>query len=169
MKVKDLIKQGADKVRYSNDLLNDYIIAFKSFFGYEPSCVGCTFSTDWDNFVRHVKTNDLQETEIKTETKMKTKKEKTFELKDNSKIYHYDVKDEKTGQVDRKRSYGWRMSEEFAKNFLTIGTAEEIEERKKYFRVLPKVEKSENRSETTANRSETTDDRAKKRTKKKTD
>ncbi len=36
------------------------------------------------------------------------------------------------------RTYGYKMTEDFAKNFLSLGSKEEIEERKKLFTSLPK-------------------------------
>ena len=64
------------------------------------------------------------------------KTDKTFELHGSAKsiIHTY-----KIGKIPN-RSYGNSMSEDFALKYLSNGTKKEIEERKKYFKILPQAE-----------------------------
>jgi len=121
MTKEDLIKEGSSKVRNNSTLLSFYIDIFKSEFGYKPTCAGCTFSTDWNKLINSTK----KHIEIMNAT---------FEIKDKQKIHTF-YKDKRN-----IRCYGRNMTEEFAIDYLTFGTAEEIEERKKDFRKLPVTE-----------------------------
>lgn len=118
MTKEELILQGASKVRNDKNLLALYVELFKAQFGYKPVCAGCTFSTDWKKF-------------ISTNNKTHPIMQKSFIVKDGHKIHTY-KKDKQTF-----RMYGYNMTEEFAQEYLTNGTTDEIEERKKDFRELP--------------------------------
>lgn len=122
MKKSELISQGSSKIRSDSTLLSFYIEIFKNEFGYKPACAGCTFLSDWNKLTNSNKKN----IEIMS---------KSFEIKDRQKIYSF-VKERRTN-----RCYGYNMTEEFAVDYLTIGTEEEIEIRKKDFKKLPVVEK----------------------------
>lgn len=124
---EELIAIGKHKVRRNEDLMLFYLQEFESIFGRKPICAGCTFNKDWEKF-------SLGRKSLNTFRKMETK---TFELNSSSKniIHTYYV-----GKSPR-RKYGHNMTEGFAKEYLSNGTKEEIEERKKHFKTLPKVEK----------------------------
>lgn len=105
--------------------MSAYIQLFTEKFGRKPDCAGCTFNYDWDRLLN----SNIQNFEIMSD--------KTFRLKNNAIIYSYDVEDKKTKRTIRKRAYGNVMTEEFAENYLTNGTAQQIADRKKQFAVLP--------------------------------
>ena len=135
MTVEELIKAGKSSVRNSPALMAQYKILFKQVFGREPDCAGCTFNRDWERLVN----NSPQNLEIMSE--------KTFRLKKPGIIYSYDVEDKKLKRSFRKRVYGNIMSEDFANDYLTIGSAQEIEERKKQFAVLPEKFRDEEKED----------------------
>lgn len=120
----ELILKGKHKVRGNSDLMLIYINLFKDQFGYKPNCAGCTFDNDWGKFT----------SSNKRIGKVIINSEITFELRKlTSEIVHYRI------EGDRRiyRSYVNRMTEEYALAFLTYGTPEQIQERKKLFKVLP--------------------------------
>lgn len=126
MEIKELIKLNSREVRGNSNLMAIYISAFESQFGYKPNCAGCTFNSDFQRLKKAVNSN-------KQSVKKNTKMENTFKLlKVRGQILSF-KKGKKT-----IRQYDNRMTEEFAVEFLTNGTKEEIEQRKKLFRTLPK-------------------------------
>lgn len=125
--VKDLIKAGKIEVRQNSDLMSAYIQLFQEKFGRKPDCAGCTFDYDWKRLTENL-------TSINTEN---MSSDKTFKLRDNSIIYTFERENEETKTHRRVRVYGNIMTEEFAEEYLTAGTPEEIESRKKQFKVLP--------------------------------
>ena len=125
---EELITKGEHKVRRDADLMLSYLEEFEKLFGRKPDCAGCTFKKDWARFSKgSVNNNTVNNFTMKTK--------KTFELvgKANSIIHTYRV-----GKIP-KRTYGNKMSEEFALAYLSNGTKQEIELRKGYFKTLPKV------------------------------
>jgi hypothetical protein len=124
MNIEELIKKQPSEIRNSNELMMAYVSYFKKKFNYSPDCAGCTFSNDWNVFVSSVQNQNIN---FKKEIMSKS-----FEIRDRSKIYSY----RKEGQLVA-RCYGSDMTEEFANEYLANGTQEEIEERKKEFKVLP--------------------------------
>lgn len=133
--IEDLVKAGKNQVRSNPDLMSAYISIFEQAFGRKPDCAGCTFDNDWGKLV-----NSNQE--------IGTLMEKTFEIIDKGEIFAYNKFDEKIGREVTIRSFGRNMTEEFAREYLTHGTPEQIEERKRFFRVLPKMEDSAEKKET---------------------
>lgn len=128
MTKEELILKGKQKVRGNSDLMFIYISLFQEQFGHKPNCAGCTFDNDWRRFMSN-------ETTIKTNL---TNMENTFRLKDlSSEILCY-VKDGIT-----VRKYANKIDESFVIAFLTNGTTEEIEQRKKLFSVLPQIEEAQ--------------------------
>lgn len=126
MTIEDLIQAGKDQVRKKPDLMSAYIQLFTEKFGRNPDCAGCTFTNDWERLIN----SNIQNTEVMSD--------KTFRIKNNAIIYSYDVDDKKLKRKIRKRAYGNVMTEEFAENYLTHGTDQEIADRKKQFAILPK-------------------------------
>ncbi len=127
MTIQELIQAGKNQVRSNPDLMSAYINLFKEKFGRKPDCAGCTFNNDWERLINSSNSQTIQ-----------IMSDKTFKLRDNSKIYSYDVNDSKAERPIRKRSYGNIMTEEFAELYLTHGSEEEIKARKREFAVLPK-------------------------------
>ena len=126
MTVTELILINSDKVRRDSSLMAFYIQYFIEAFGYKPVCTGCSFSSDWTKLVRYVTTG------VKEINQRKNIMSNTFKLKKSTNtILRYEVE----GKVIRK--YDNLMTEEFAIGFLTNGSKEEIENRKKLFTVLP--------------------------------
>lgn len=125
--IEDLIKAGKSEVRYNSNLLTAYKELFAEKFGREPVCAGCTFDSDWNRLINN-----------QNSTKTEIMSDKTFKLRDNSIIYSFDRADKKTKRMMRSRMYGNIMTEKFAEDYLTHGSEEQIAERKKQFKVLPK-------------------------------
>ncbi len=124
MTLQDLIEKGSHKVRNDNALMAFYLEEFEKQFGRKPNCAGCTFKNDWNKLVNSTQKNTIQNTVI-----MKN----TFKLKgnENNKIFTY---------LDGKRpvrTYGYKMTNDFAENYLSKGTKAQIEDRKKQFKTLP--------------------------------
>lgn len=126
---EELITIGEHKVRTNETLMLSYLKEFEKLFSRKPQCAGCTFKSDWSKFING---------NIQTQNNFKMKTDKTFELvgSANSLIHTY--------RIAKKpyRTYGNRMTEEFANAYLTEGTKEELEARQKYFKKTPKVAKS---------------------------
>lgn len=145
MEVSELIKLDSRKVRGSSYLMSIYIDAFEKQFGRKPACAGCTFANDFAKLIAAVN-GGLQPK--KSVTLNKRTMENTFKLKKiQSKILAY-KKEGKTFRV-----YDNLMKEDFAVQFLTHGSDEQLAERKKMFAVLPealqpKTKKSEAKPET---------------------
>lgn len=131
MSKDELILLNSDKVRRDSSLMAFYIETFFETFGYKPNCAGCTFNSDFNKLKIALsgKKNNL------TLTVNNTKMENTFKLKKvESKILAF-----KKGKVTL-RLYDTNLNENFVIDFLTHGTEEEIEQRKKLFSKLPKLE-----------------------------
>jgi len=128
MDIQELILKNSDKVRRDSSLMAFYIESYEKVFGYKPNCAGCTFSTDWNNFVRKVTGKEKQI--IQNYNKMDA--DKNFKLKKvQNKIFAYRI------EKQTRRLYDNNFTNEFVDAFLTHGTKEEIAERKKLFSVLP--------------------------------
>jgi hypothetical protein len=124
-----LIAFGSSKVRNDSTLLSFYKEIFKEEFGYYPICAGCSFSTDWDKLI---KSNNI------ILTKNFEIMNPEFEIKDKQKIHTYtDAKGIK------RRCSGYHFTIDFAIAYLTNGTEEEIELRKKDFKKNYGVEVTE--------------------------
>ena len=132
MTVSELISIDASKVRRDSNLMLFYIETFKEAFGYAPNCAGCTFNSDWYKLVNRING---------TENLLTLQKEKTmatFQLKKaEGKILSF----KKEGTTHRK--YDTNLTEEFVIGYLSNGSEEEIEQRKKLFSKLPKETKAE--------------------------
>lgn len=128
MEAVELIKKESHEVRRNPNLMTLYISYFKQYFGSEPACAGCTFANDWLKFIRAVQGGANPKT---TNVKINSM-ENTFKLKKTEgKILAYRANGKK------HRLYDNRLTEDFVTAYLTNGTEEEIQERKKLFAVLP--------------------------------
>lgn len=123
----ELIELGKHKVRRDERLMLFYLQEFEKIFKRKPVCAGCSFDRDWNAFISK---NNSKFT--KTHFNMKN----TFKLKNSeiNKIHSY-------RDVRVNRCYGYKMSNDFAINYLTKGTDKEIEERKAKFEKLPDLKK----------------------------
>jgi hypothetical protein len=130
MTAKELIQAGPSGVRNSSTLMAEYKRIFFEQFNYEPECPTCGSTKDWNLFKSFANGTSL-------ETPTKVMSDKTFKLRDTNKIYTYAYEDKKTGRSLNKRRFGYLMEEEFAEEYLTNGTPEQIEKRKAEFKTLP--------------------------------
>jgi hypothetical protein len=129
MTKEELIAFGSSKVRNDSTLLSFYKEIFKEEFGYYPVCAGCSFSNDWDKLIKSNKISLTKKFEIMNPE---------FEIKDKQKIHTYtDAKGIK------RRCSGFHFTLDFAIAYLTNGTEEEIELRKKDFKTLPNLEQKQ--------------------------
>jgi len=129
MGIEELKNMDANKVRNNSSLMRLYIEIFEQTFGYKPNCAGCTFKKDFQKLINSKKTT----TTLKTTT-MK----KTFKLKRiTGRILTYKI----NGRPIRK--YDNKLTEDFVIGYLTHGTEQELEERRKQFEILPKLAKKE--------------------------
>lgn len=127
MDIQELILLNSREVRANSNLMAIYINAFEEQFGYRPNCAGCTFNSDFQK----LKNTFLNMSNITTINTIKM--ENTFQLRQvKGDILTY----KENGRTVRQ--YDNRMTEEFAVGFLSNGTEEQIEERKKLFKKLPK-------------------------------
>lgn len=126
MNVLELVNMDASKVRGDSNLMRIYINLYKEAFGVEPNCAGCTFKKDFNKLKKHY-TQDYQKT-----IKVMERKEATFKYKrPQGKILSY-----KSGNATVRR-YDNLLTEKFVIGYLTNGTPEQLEERKKQFSTLP--------------------------------
>jgi hypothetical protein len=131
MTKEELIALGSSKVRNDSALLSLYFDMFKEEFGYIPPPPCCGNMSDWYKF-------EKSKGENISLTKNYEIMNADFEIKDKQKIYTYtDVKGIK------RRCGGFYMTVEFAIAYLTNGTEEEVELRKKEFKTLPNLEQTE--------------------------
>lgn len=132
MEVKDLVKKSSQEVRGNSNLMAIYIKYFKEYFGHEPNCAGCTFANDFTRLKRVVLSGCSQEQKISRTKKQSKMETKTFKLKKvEGKILSY----KKNGKTIH--FYDNNMTEQLAVEYLTHGTPEQIEARKKLFAILP--------------------------------
>lgn len=132
MEVKELIQKSSQEVRGSSNLMTIYIKFFKEYFGHEPNCAGCTFANDFTRLKRVVLSGGSKEQQTARTKKHRAMGEKTFKLKKTEgKILSF-KKNSKTIHF-----YDNNMTEHLAVEYLTNGTPEQIEERKKLFAILP--------------------------------
>lgn len=138
MDLKELLNYSANEVRRSSDLMAVYIVEFKKVFGTAPNCVSCSFNSDFQRLKNYSSNGE------KPKQKTIMAKEKTFKLKDN-KVRILAYKNKKGKRVMR---YTNRMDENFVIDYLSHGTKEEKEARKKEFSVLPEsLTKTEEKKE----------------------
>jgi hypothetical protein len=132
MTAQELAAKSADVVRKDEKLMGLYIEKYKDLFGFEPNCAPCTFTNDFAQFQKRVRITNGVYTPQNQQTMANTFK---LKLKHRNDILTYRV-----GQKPF-RSYGYKMTEEFAKEFLKHGTKAQIKEREELFEELPKTPK----------------------------
>lgn len=136
MEVGELILKSPNEVRKTPDLMAFYLTEYEKIYGKKPACAGCTFKTDWKKFVKAV--NSPRKIKVKTMTTT----DKTFKLKDNRvRILTYHI------GKSPQRKYTNKLTDDFVVAYLTNGTKEQIEQRKKEFAVLPKALQKEVKKE----------------------
>ena len=132
----ELILKSSSEVRSNSNLTSCFINAYKNVFGHVPTCSGCAINNELGNLIKHIKTRNLQEQEIEVTTNNIT-------MVDNSKTFvlNPSLQDDMLAYRDKnkviRRKFVSKLTDEYVVAYLTNGTAEEIEERKKKFKVLP--------------------------------
>ena len=123
-----LINSSIAEVRANPDLMQYYVQEFELHFGYKPNCAGCSLKTDFHRLINALK-NEVQP-KIK-----KMSNNKTFVIG----IDAPDILTYKNKEGRPVRCYSSKATDEFVIEYLTNGKPEELEERKKHFRKLPKA------------------------------
>ena len=137
MTALDIINKGKVAVRNSGSLYPIYQNLFRDAFGFEPECPTCGSANGhrhWSQFESFAYGADPKILILKTEKMSNTK---TFEVKQQSKIFSYLM--EKGGRQIIVRQYGDVMTEAFAQAYLKTAEADEelFAKRKAEFNVLP--------------------------------
>ena len=132
----ELILKSSSEVRSNSNLTSCFINAYKNVFGHVPTCSGCAINNELGNLIKHIKTRNLQEQEIEVTTNNIT-------MVDNSKTFVLSpsLQDDMLAYTDEnkviRRKFVSKLTDEYVVAYLTNGTAEEIEGRKKKFKTLP--------------------------------
>ena len=132
----ELILKSSSEVRSNANLTSYFINAYKNVFGHVPTCSGCAINNELGNLIKHIKTRNLQEQEIEVTTNNITMVDysKTFVLSPS-------LQDDMLAYTDKnkviRRKFVSKLTDEYVISYLTNGTAEEIDDRKKKFKVLP--------------------------------
>lgn len=111
----------ANEVRGNSSLMLDYIQLYKEVYGKELNCASCTFKSDFTRLKQHL-ANNKQSTNNSI---------MGFKIKKRNVILSY----KKDGLTYRK--YDNIANDQFLSEFLTHGTSEELEERRKLFTSIP--------------------------------
>jgi len=131
MELEDLISAGRERIRGDGDLFSEYLRIYGEIFGSNSGCSACTFNSDFERLKRYAGMNKNKEMGQEKVVKMQEKQENTFLIYKEGKIKSY----QKDGKM--YRVYDTDMTEAFAVEYLTYGTREELEARRKIFKVLP--------------------------------
>src|SRR6478752_3074328 len=123
MTVEELILIDKNKVRRDSNLMSLYLQYFKETFKYAPNCAGCSFASDWQKLVSFYSKKVEKKVTLQKENAMSTISIKRIQ----GKILSY----KKDGRTFRQ--YDNILTDAFVKEYLSNGTEEEIEERKKLF------------------------------------
>lgn len=123
MTIDEFILLDKAKVRRDSNLMSLYLDFFKTAFGRVPNCAGCSFGTDWQKLVslysnKGEKKVTLQKGKIMNTISIKKIQGKILTYKKDGRTY---------------RQYDNILTDSFIKEFISNGTDQEIEERKKMF------------------------------------
>lgn len=120
MTINEFILLDKHKVRRDSNLMHLYLEFFQEAFARVPNCAGCSFGSDWQKLVSKYSKNSL--------TLQKVNYMKTIQIKKiQGKILTY----RKEGKTFRM--YDNILNDNFINEYLSNGTEEEIEQRKKLF------------------------------------
>ena len=132
----ELILKSSSEVRSNSNLTSYFINAYKNVCGHVPTCSGCAINNELGSLIKEIKKRNLQGQEIEVTTNNIT-------MVDNSKTFVLSpsLRDDMLAYTDEnkviRRKFVSKLTDEYVVAYLTNGTAEEIEERKKKFKVLP--------------------------------
>ena len=141
MKIEELVKLKPETVRKDPELMPLYIKYYTEAFNIAPDCAGCTFSVDFKKLKKLVLTGAaIGATSATILTDMASKKY-VLKAAHKNEILTY------RGKNNRPvRTYGYGITDDFAKAFLTEGNKKQLEERAKMFDVIdgkPQSKKAE--------------------------
>lgn len=136
MTFEELIKYNKSEVRSNSNLTLYFINAYEFLFGFKPSCSGCSINKEFEKLKKEVlKRNILElEIEIKQQIINNMEQTKTF-VRSASLTEDMLAYKDKNGVIRRK--FVNKLTDEFVIAYLTNGTEQELEVRKKKFKVLP--------------------------------
>lgn len=122
----DILKNSASTIRNNPDLMKEFLELYSMHFGKLQGCTPCSFNRYYNNLKSKLlnNLNNNKEGEIMGYVLKKKTGEILWYIKDKLKYRRADT----------------RASQEFLKEYLTHGTKEEIEDRKKRFKSIPNVE-----------------------------
>ena len=140
---KDIIKAGKASVRNSATLYPLYQKLFQEAFGFIPDCPTCgsvNGHKHWEAFTAFADGKSPNTLLIQNNISM-ANTEKTFEVKNKSKLYSYNFKKKGQDRVFTNRNYGDIMTEEFAIAYLdsAADNPELLNLRKAEFSKLPDI------------------------------
>lgn len=126
MTLQELINKGSSAIRGNNELMSLFIKYYKENFTDEPSCYSCSWNGTFNKLAQIVNHSTIN-------TRTMISQNKTFILKKGLKENMLSYK-----HLHRTyRLYIKDLNDNFVINFLTYGTEQEIEDRKKMFEKLP--------------------------------
>lgn len=135
MTFSELTQLNKGMIRSDSNLTLFFISAYEHIFHNRPSCSGCSINNELDKLFKEIKKMDnpdidiiINKEELKKMSNITFQKSATF--RDNLIAYK-----DKDGRIRRK--YTNKLTDEFVIEYLTNGTADELNERKSKFKVLP--------------------------------
>lgn len=147
MTFSELISHNKAEVRNNSNLTLYFKEAYKTIFGSYPSCSSCSINNEFQKLITSIKNSELAHQEIILNSKINTMADnsKTFVLSPlfNDYMLSYTGKDKLV-----RRKFANKLTDEFVVEYLTNGTPEELEERKKKFKVLPEALRKEEKTNT---------------------
>ena len=140
---RELIQRGMVAVRNSATLYPRYQELFNEAFGYFPECPTCGSllgQNQWKAFAAFAEGANPNTLLTKNNYSAMTATNKTFEIKDKSKLYSFNFKKKGQERVFTSRNYGDVMTEEFANEYLENAkdNPELFNQRKAEFKILPR-------------------------------
>lgn len=131
MDKQDFLKLESAKVRRSPDLFAFFQNLYQETFNAVPDCSSCSFNKDFRRLQEHL-FSEIKNNNVSLQTNKKYKIMSAYQLKNSkNEILFYDY------EGKRFRCYDNMLNDSFVEGFLTHGTTEEIEVRKKLFNVIP--------------------------------
>lgn len=110
---------------------------FTALFGSAPTCAGCTFERDWRRFIAEAKKPGGMKKIINLqEQRPMGQKEENMEYRLHNRHRAEILTYVKGGKPFR--TYGRTMTDEFAREYLTNGSPEQLEQRRRMFAQVPK-------------------------------
>ena len=135
MTFRELTQLNKGIIRGNSDFTLFFINAYQHIFGYKPSCSGCSINNEMHKLFERIKQMPNQDLEILIDKDLIMENtDKTFVKSINFKENLIAYKDE-NGRIRRK--FANKLTDDFVIAYLTNGTPEELEDRRKKFKVLP--------------------------------